>query len=188
MKSKIVIYKNILQDPDKLINDIEHSVYRNQLVWHTAGVDSGDGVIKNKSIRDTFSIGIPYEINSYNSIEIIKNTRDILNENFSPYINEYLLKNNMNISTYQNYEILKYGYGQKFDEHIDHSSAYPRTLSLVYYPNDNYEGGEIEFTQVGVKIKPEKNSLLLFPSGQPYTHKVYPVINGIRYSIVQWMN
>lgn len=188
MKSKISIYKNVLENPDKVIQDIELSVNDGEVSWYVAGVDSGSGAGQNTNIRDTHSIGIPYYMNDSYPIDAFKKIRDLLDNSFSKYIEEYIKENNMNISTYQNYEILKYGYGQKFDEHVDDSPSYPRTLSLVYYPNNEYDGGEIEFTKLGIKIKPEKNTLILFPSGTEYAHRVYPVVNGIRYSIVQWMN
>lgn len=188
MESKIAIHKNILEDPDKLIKDIELSVSNEEISWYTAGVDSGSGATQNKNIRDTYSIGVPYYMNKSYPVEALRKIRDLLDNSFSKYIDQYIKENNINISIYQNYEILKYGYGQKFDEHVDDSPAYPRTVSLIYYPNDEYDGGEIEFTRLGMKIKPEKNTLILFPSGGEYAHRVYPVVDGLRYSIVQWMN
>ena len=68
--------------------------------------------------------------------------------------------------------------GEYFGMHPDDSFATPRTASMVYYPNDDYEGGELEFIHFGVKIKPKAGQLFLFPAGYSYEHKIYPVTGG----------
>ena len=77
-----------------------------------------------------------------------------------------------------------------YDWHIDSSttSGSPRKLSLVLQLSDplEYEGGELQL-QAGsgiTSIPREKGLIVAFPS---YTlHKVTPVTNGTRYSIVVW--
>lgn len=59
---------------------------------------------------------------------------------------------------------------------------------MVYYPNDDYEGGELEFIHFGVKIKPKAGQLFMFPSGFSYEHKVYPVVSGTRITMVSFFN
>jgi predicted 2-oxoglutarate/Fe(II)-dependent dioxygenase YbiX len=73
--------------------------------------------------------------------------------------------------------------------HPDDSFATPRTTSLVYYPNDDYEGGELEFIHFGVKIKPKAGQLFLFPAGYSYEHKIHPVTGGgYRRTMVSFFN
>jgi predicted 2-oxoglutarate/Fe(II)-dependent dioxygenase YbiX len=60
---------------------------------------------------------------------------------------------------------------------------------MVYYPNDDYEGGELDFIHFGVKIKPRAGQLFLFPSGYSYEHKVHPVTGGNpRITVVSFFN
>ena len=60
---------------------------------------------------------------------------------------------------------------------------------MVYYPNDDYEGGELEFLHFGVKIKPKAGQLFLFPSAYSYEHRIHPVTSGNeRYTIVSFFN
>lgn len=59
----------------------------------------------------------------------------------------------------------------------------PRRVSVVYYPNDDYEGGEIEFPRFNVKIKPPKDSALIFSASYPYDHLVHEISGGTRYAI-----
>lgn len=61
-----------------------------------------------------------------------------------------------------------------------------RLISTVSYLNDNYIGGEIEFRQSKVKIKPEAGSIVFFPSNFLYVHEVMPVTAGTRYAMPHW--
>lgn len=67
-----------------------------------------------------------------------------------------------------------------FDDHINDQI---RRVSTVYYPNDDYEGGDIEFPRFGVKVKPKRNQVLTFPSSFAYDHNILPVTLGTRYII-----
>ena len=86
----------------------------------------------------------------------------------------------------ENYEILKYGEGNFFIDHVDDGLYMTRKVSMVYYFNDDYEGGEIIFPRFGVEIKPKANQLLLFPAAYIYNHNVNEVTSGTRYSMVNW--
>jgi predicted 2-oxoglutarate/Fe(II)-dependent dioxygenase YbiX len=54
------------------------------------------------------------------------------------------------------------------------------------YLNNDYQGGEIEFVNSGVKLKPEAGSIIFFPSNFLYVHEVYPIESGFRYSMPHW--
>ena len=65
----------------------------------------------------------------------------------------------------------------------------PRTLSYVYFINDDYKGGELIFelpTNEVIKVDVQKNKLIMFPSNFLYPHKVLPVEEGVKYSVVSW--
>lgn len=81
--------------------------------------------------------------------------------------------------------ILKYSQSGYLPEHQDQGVS-SRVLSTVGYLNDNYDGGEIYFPYVDVKIKPVAGSVLFFPSNFVYVHEVMPMINGVRYAVPQW--
>lgn len=85
----------------------------------------------------------------------------------------------------ESFRITKFTEGEFFSAHPDDSYGTPRTVSFVYYPNDDYEGGELEFVHFGVTIKPKAGDLFIFPSGYSYQHKIHPVVgSGVRYTIV----
>jgi predicted 2-oxoglutarate/Fe(II)-dependent dioxygenase YbiX len=69
--------------------------------------------------------------------------------------------------------------------HYDDGSKHVSNIvtSCVIYLNDDYEGGEIEFCNFDIKVKPVKNSMVLFPSNYPYMHTAHQVHSGTRYAI-----
>jgi hypothetical protein len=83
---------------------------------------------------------------------------------------------------------IKYGPGQHFQEHHDHGYSYNCVVSLVAYPNDDYEGGELMFRLQNLKIKPKAGDLFIFPSNYMYPHRAMPVISGTKNSIVTMLD
>ena len=57
---------------------------------------------------------------------------------------------------------------------------------MVFYLNDDYEGGDFVFPDLKVRVRPEPGMLVCFPSNHHYRHGVEPVTKGQRYSIVCW--
>jgi Rps23 Pro-64 3,4-dihydroxylase Tpa1-like proline 4-hydroxylase len=88
----------------------------------------------------------------------------------------------------EGFNVLKYETGQEYKQHYDSGSSSGRTISPILYLNDDYEGGEIEFVNFGIKIKPEKGMLIVFPSTYPYAHIAHPVTSGTKYAIVTWLH
>ena len=96
--------------------------------------------------------------------------------------------NIMDLKYWEAFNFIKYGPGQHFQEHHDHGFSYNCTVSLVAYPNDDYEGGELYFRLQDLKIKPQAGDLYIFPSNFMYPHKAMPVLSGTKYSIVTMLD
>lgn len=88
---------------------------------------------------------------------------------------------------HEGYQLLKYSGGQEYKAHYDGSTGIGRCISSICYLNGDYDGGEIEFVNFGVKIKPEPGMLVLFPSNYAYSHVAHPVTKGTKYAIVTWV-
>jgi len=92
-------------------------------------------------------------------------------------------------------QFLRYDVGDHYDKHNDSEGIengvvkrlVNRDISILLYLNDDYEGGQIEFTQLQLTIKPKAGMLLAFPSYLEFEHKVHPVTSGTRYTIVSWI-
>jgi len=63
----------------------------------------------------------------------------------------------------------------------------PRDVSFLFYLNDQYGGGELEFPDLGLTIKPKKGMMIAFPSYKEFAHMVHPVTWGHRYTLVSWV-
>jgi hypothetical protein len=67
-----------------------------------------------------------------------------------------------------------------FDDYLQDTI---RRVSTAYYPNDDYDGGELYFPRLDVTIKPKADQLVIFPSSYAYDHKILPITSGTRYII-----
>ena len=93
-----------------------------------------------------------------------------------------------NLKYWEAFNFIKYGPGQHFMEHHDHGFSYNCTVSLVAYPNDDYEGGELFFRLQNLKVKADAGDLFIFPSNFMYPHQAMPVTSGTKYSIVTMLD
>jgi len=88
-------------------------------------------------------------------------------------------------------DLLKYSPGGKYDLHTDHFTTSIRALSIIMNLNDDYEGGDLVFTDQREKeikrLKLGKGSIVFFPSNFMYPHGIQPIKKGTRYSIVSWL-
>ena len=66
------------------------------------------------------------------------------------------------------------------------ANFYKYNVSVLVYPNDNYDGGEITFPDYGVVLKPKAGDLIIFPGNSYYKHTVETVKSGIRYTMPSW--
>lgn len=106
-----------------------------------------------------------------------------------PAVEDYSKMYNINnLKYWEAFNFIKYGPGQHFMEHHDHGFSYNCTVSLVAYPNDDYEGGELFFRLQNLKVKPEAGDLFIFPSNFMYPHQAMPVTSGVKYSIVTMLD
>jgi prolyl 4-hydroxylase len=105
---------------------------------------------------------------------------------------------------YESFQILRYEPGQFYRVHHDNGAiddrtdpAGPRILTFFLYLSDVEEGGETDFPQVGVSVKPKKGRAVLWPSvldrnptltDSRTTHQAKPVIRGIKFAANSWIH
>jgi predicted 2-oxoglutarate/Fe(II)-dependent dioxygenase YbiX len=88
---------------------------------------------------------------------------------------------------HEDYSALKYSEGEEYRAHYDGHTATGRSISALVYLNSNFDGGELEFVNFGIKIKPQPGMLILFPSNFAYQHIAHPIVSGTKYSLVTWI-
>jgi hypothetical protein len=189
----IVVYSEVIANGETLYQDIEEGMASANIQWQQASVKETDEPKVNTNTRDTHTLGVNYlgriddSAPASMSEFLLLNLNNIFFESFDPIEKDYMSQYGIFTESHDSYGILKYGKGQKFTNHIDDHKDYHRRVSTVYYLNDNYTGGEINFPRFNITFKPKANQMIVFPSTYVYNHSVSEVIDGTRYAVVSWM-
>lgn len=93
-------------------------------------------------------------------------------------------------------QVLRYEPGQEYKPHID---AIPgldnqRVMTMLVYLNDGFEGGETQFTELGVTVAARRGDAILFRNvtgdGRPdpaLVHAGLPVRSGVKLLASRWI-
>lgn len=75
--------------------------------------------------------------------------------------------------------INKYNENAHMGPHVDlnERNSYIQ-YTIVVYLNDDYEGGELNFPNHDITVKPLAGSIAMYPSGHPYTHESLNITKG----------
>lgn len=174
----IIIQPNIIPQ--------EHIRYLLQLTTQqpsNATVGSGEEKIELQT-RNTEWYPIPFPV--------LQNLNNAIMSCYKSFIEP---KYHSKVKNIEPTQFLGYPVGGHYIEHNDSENfengewrrIANRDISILFYLNDNYTGGELEFTSLGLKIKPKTGMMIAFPSYKEFAHKVHPVISGFRYSLVTWL-
>ena len=120
---------------------------------------------------------------------LVKETKEsLLNRGLVSYLNDFpYLKHfswNSGVMLLQKTELLQ-GYHTFHSENVSwHSNN--RTLAWMIYLNDVEEGGETEFLYQQLKIKPKRNTGVIWSGGFTHLHRGNPPISGTKYILTGW--
>jgi hypothetical protein len=182
----IDIYENVWPNPAKTIEMIEKEVALpdSDIYWQKAET-IGSGAFQHA--RSNKMMAVSYFASLANNA-VMQNVHNQFNMLLLAASNVYAKKYNIHETFYhETYSLLKYSHGQEYTEHYDGATGIGRCISCIAYLNSDYEGGEIEFVNFGVKIKPQSGMLIIFPSNFAYRHIAHPVTNGVKYNLVTWI-
>lgn len=94
--------------------------------------------------------------------------------------------------SYEQFRIKYYqkGTDDQFDDHVDSisNSTAKRFFAFFWYLNDVEEGGETEFLNFNMKIRPKKGRLFMFPPLWLYPHRGNPVISDDKYLLSSYLH
>jgi hypothetical protein len=183
----IHLYKNAIKkdECERIINTLEGEIALGipGIEWRGAQVNAKEdhSYVRNcvdlKYKRTNLGKHMPFNQNLFDIHESVDNSLD-------KCLNHY--ENLWNLKMYykEAFNFIKYLPGKYFKVHGDHGPYYSCTISAVIYLNDNYDGGELEFTRQELKIKPEAGDIVMFPSNYVYEHSSLEVFSGTKYSVV----
>lgn len=183
----IDIFENAWPNPQKTIDMVENEINNHEnskLYWQRAET-LGSGAFQDA--RSNELLGVTYFANLYNN-PVMQNIHNQFNMLLlaatGPYANKYDIHESF---WHEPYSLLKYSGGQEYKAHYDGGTSIGRCISALVYLNSDFDGGEIEFVNFGVKVKPQPGMLILFPSNYAYRHVAHPVTNGTKYNLVTWI-
>jgi hypothetical protein len=159
-----------------------------------------------KNIKDTKDFVIPdnepkwYKYYHLFHGEILRNVHkyvNILNENPS-FKNEN--QNTTNIFKHfqnskishggfmlQRYILNKGRYVYHHDFSVNDTNKKHRIITYLWYLNDVEEGGETDFPDINIKVKPETGKLVLFPATWDFPHCGKMPISSNKYIVTGWL-
>jgi 2OG-Fe(II) oxygenase superfamily len=88
------------------------------------------------------------------------------------------------------YQVQRYRAGEYYHWHIDGGSHQfsQRQLVVLWYLNDVAgPGGETEFLYQGVKVRPERGKMVLFPPFWTHEHRAVTLQEGVKYIATTWV-
>jgi len=129
---------------------------------------------------------MPWGVKVLESGEVAKEFSEILDKVFMIAHKKSTDFYNVDLNVFEKTSVplIKFEKGYKMNEHADTTGD----IAAIYYINDDYEGGEINFMDHNLKIKPKANSFITFPSNADYWHEVLENTVKERYSSTLWFH
>jgi prolyl 4-hydroxylase len=90
--------------------------------------------------------------------------------------------------------VFKYDSSSAEEEHFNYHadtwdmSTASRQLSIIAYLNDVEEGGETDFVDLNISVKPKRGRVLFFPPFYTYQHQGNPPVSNDKYIVVTWLH
>ena len=191
----VIGYSNLSDGKNEyIVKSMEEAVSSGAIQWHeaqTAADKDAENIKINYEKRRGLNIGLfPELANSDNPyLKELHNVSKYMYDITKPAVDHYKsVYHTYDCVDYFGWVVLKYRKDDFFTAHTDASHDFPRQMSLVYYVNNDYEGGELEFPHIDLKIKPLKDELIIFPANYLFLHSANPVTSGIKYSVINFIN
>jgi hypothetical protein len=187
---KIVVYHNVSETPMSIIEAAnEITVKHPGAGFRNATINNHqyDTNLRSCTVFSLFTSKLDKSIAGIDlRLEKVKLNQKIISQTslaLIDFIKEYGFK----IVEREAWELLSYEETQKLTWHSDNGAPHPCLVSMVYYLNDDYEGGEVEFKDhIGTPFKPSAGDLLIFPSSVDYVHRVLPITSGRKYAAISF--
>jgi predicted 2-oxoglutarate/Fe(II)-dependent dioxygenase YbiX len=161
-----LLIEDVLNDTlmEELINYFEYSKYQEKIQSHSTSTKERQHV--------------------HPSYELEKKLDNKLSRSLFPELKKVFYHN---VTHRENYKICCYDSktSGRFHAHRDTPKPYQhRKYAMSLLLNDDYEGGEFYLPEYNIKIKPKKNSAIIFPGIN--SHQVLEVKKGARMAIISF--
>lgn len=182
----IFVWENAVPDWKEIIETLESKASEPEsgIFFQNATTTDGNALGKRRNkvlyITQAAEARDKYGIQIHNRIGLL----------LASYLTYYASFFETTFNMTEGFSLLKYSgaTSDHYDAHYDGGAFNNRWISAIIYLNDDYDGGEIEFPDHRVKIKPKAGTLMIFPSNYAYRHIAHNVIKGTKYAIVTWIS
>ena len=185
---KIVIYNNVMSNKINILKDIDDifSIYERDFVDASINDKEYNKELRSCTVFSLFNDVSEIHLKDYQIAKVKLNNK--INDELSGAFLDYIKQFDFKVKEREPWEILRYAETQKLTWHNDNGASHPCIMSFVYYLNDDYEGGEIQFKDHldSIPYKPKANSLIMFPANEKYIHRVLPVTRGVKYAAISF--
>jgi hypothetical protein len=153
--------------------------------WHQAAV--GGGELEDTRVCDVLPLSAPNVVG-------VNPNRQLIDNNLFEIFGEVGRKYTSQIGACgyardSGYDLLRYHKGGKYDFHVDSGFGGEdlRVLSMILNLSsmDDYFGGSLEFEE-GPTFPLDQGDVIVFPANFCFPHRINPITDGTRYSIVTW--
>jgi Rps23 Pro-64 3,4-dihydroxylase Tpa1-like proline 4-hydroxylase len=174
--------ENIIASIESLLNAGD------EIGWAPSRLKTPEGYVVDTSFRYNVYFWLNKDLNyteyTKNSIADVERLIDV---ELDPCLASYQSDLGVTIEKQEPYELLKYTENNFLSWHVDDGSSDRSRVSMLFYLNDEYEGGELEFANFDVFHRPQRGDVLIFPSSFIYKHRVREVTSGVRYVVADFM-
>tara|TARA_B100001250_G_C19579530_1_gene691375 strand:+ start:46 stop:657 length:612 start_codon:yes stop_codon:yes gene_type:complete len=146
------------------------------------GTIEGEGVVNNKIKKSRQSYPHPEDSISDLMTEVIKKT-------YREYKKDHFVPEDSSMIAVRDYSIRVYDKNDgHFLRHMDQAGVASRLFAIIMYLNTVDQGGETEFPDHNVKVKPEKGKVLIFPCNFMFYHQGNTPISGDKWIATAFIN
>lgn len=182
----IWFYKNV--DPN--ISELLKRIQDQDNWWEYTNGLNPDGTACHSGIRGSATSLWPETDNYYDAINIFKNVfedyveknKERLSLNITSPVENNIDVKHMPERTWmpqKNMIVRKYTEGSFMLPHGDGGVGIVPSFTALLWFNEDFEGGELEFPDLGLIVKPDTGSVLVFPSMSE--HGVKTLVSGERF-------
>lgn len=198
IKDKIFYFKNAIKDPNKILKNISENSNDYISEWKPWGHFDNIDPNGNVYVRDFgFSKEI-YGSKINENSELSESVKTILKA-IDDACSIYAEKNNITHERKwkEDFSILQYHSAETNKEaaglgpHLDHPDlTFLEEHTILVYYNDDYEGADLIFDKLGITIKPEAGSIIMFQSVDPEVlHSTSYLTQGTKYlTLHMWID
>lgn len=178
LESLLFLYKNVIPGHHQLIPYIEQVVEGGMASWDTVEI-LGNQV-------KTMSFPYPQEFKDPNDFSVTFEERiSLVTAGFLGFVEKDFVDNNR-LPDLQHDQIglMKYETGTSFSLN---SPTGNDSIAVIYFLNDDYEGGILNFENLGVTYQPKANEALILPLSEAYQYSISEVTSGTKYAIITYL-